>query len=115
MEREVILRDDALDGLAEDGDVGGGLGKEAMDAEGHVALDDAEGGEAAWRQAEEMVVRPAEKTGINRVYPEGRIFPLDEPVEGGAATLWEMEIDQGRGIHGTAGIMGREGGCVECL
>jgi len=101
MAGEVILRDHALDGLAEDSDVGGGPREACADAEGHVALEDSEGGEAARGPAEEAIPGPPEETGVDGVGAERRVFPLDEAIEGGAAALGEMKIDEGGRGHGS--------------
>jgi len=103
MEGEVILGDDAVHRFAEDGDISGGLGKAAVNAEGHVALDDAHAGEARGRQLEQVVVGPAKEAGIDGVYPERRVLPLDETVEGGAAAFWEMQVDERGGLHEAGG------------
>ena len=75
-----------------------------MNAEGHVALYDLEAGESAGGEREEAVVGPAKEAGVDGIDAEGGVFPLDEAIEGGAAALGKVEVDEGRGGQGGWGI-----------
>src|SRR5271156_2772537 len=106
--REIVVGDRAFNRLPQNRYIVSRARNQPVQAEGHMTLEHFHLSQPSRRPSRDPLIGPLPPGRLNTADPRRLIFPFDNPVQGSAAGLVQMDKDQrvaaGRGCRSTRGL-----------